>query len=88
MKSRETGESVRRVIPGRLGLSELLALSGKDPETARMAAFHCLSRDQQAAAILRLHQTGYSDTAIASATKLSREFVMRVIAEQLGEQRA
>jgi hypothetical protein len=47
----------------------------------RMRHFHALDREQQAAAIRRLAVTGMSDHGISSATKLSVEFVRRVLAE-------
>lgn len=48
----------------------------------RMRHFHALTREQQAEAIRQLAAAGQSETAIASATGLSVEFVRHVIGER------
>ena len=44
--------------------------------------FLLLDRDQQRGAILRLAAAGYTDYGIASATRLSVEFVRTVIGDR------
>jgi hypothetical protein len=48
-----------------------------------MLGFALLTREEQAQAIRRLHNSGYSDHTIAAATGLSVEMVRRVLAEVL-----
>ena len=50
------------------------------PNTARMAHFLALNREQQAEAIRRLALLDYSDDCIAAATRLSVEYVRRLLA--------
>lgn len=50
-------------------------------DTARMQHFHALDREQQATAVHRLAAAGYSEHGIAAATKLSVEFVRRILGE-------
>jgi hypothetical protein len=56
-------------------------VNAADLEAARMRAFAILSREQQGQAIQRLAATGMSDHSIASATRLSVEFVRHVLGE-------
>jgi hypothetical protein len=58
------------------------ALSGTDPDRDRMRAFHALDQEQQAAAIHRMADEGFTESQIASATRLSVEFIRRVLAER------
>lgn len=51
---------------------------------ARMRAFHCLDRQQQAEAIGRLAIAGMSDHGIARATGLSVEMICRLLADAAG----
>ena len=46
-----------------------------------MAAFHSLSREQQAEAIRRLATAGWSEYGIASATGLAVEAIRALLAE-------
>ena len=53
-----------------------------DREDRRMAYFAMLSRDEQAAAIHRLSQSGMSDHGIAAAAGLSVEMIREILSER------
>lgn len=50
-------------------------------DALRLLHFHALAPTQQAEAVRRLAATGYSDHGIASATRLSVEFVRRLLGD-------
>lgn len=69
-------------IGGNLDMRALAALSGTHAtDESRMRHFHSLDRSQQAEAIQRLHNAGWTESGIAHATKLSTEMIRRVLAE-------
>lgn len=70
----------RSTIGGCLDMAALSRLAG-DPDTDRMRHFATLDREQQAQAIRRLANLGWSESSIAAASRLSVEQIRRVLAE-------
>ena len=70
----------RSTIGGRLDLAALNRLAG-DLDSDRLRHFAALDRQQQAHAIRRLANLGWSESSIAAATRLSVEQIRRVLAE-------
>jgi hypothetical protein len=62
----------------------LAQLYGDTPN--RMQHFDALSRAEKEAAVRRMADAGFSDGAIAHATKLSKEFVRSILGER-GDER-
>jgi hypothetical protein len=56
------------------------SIADPNGDARRMQHFHALSREEQARAIRDLSSSGYSDDAIAAATRLSTEMVCRILA--------
>lgn len=56
-----------------------------DHDRAALRHFHALNFEEQANAIRRLATMGMSDHGIAAATRLSVEFVRRILAEHAGK---
>lgn len=69
------------LIPGVLNYSALTGMTDVD----RMRHFHCLTREQQAEAIRRLMESGYTEHTIARATGLAVEQIRRVLSEPSGD---
>ena len=65
--------------------SILVRLPPNTSEQSRMLQFALMRREEQAQAIRRLANSGYTETTIAAATGLSVEMVRRVLAETASE---
>lgn len=56
-------------------------ISIADPDRARNHYFDSLSRAEQEGAIRRMRRDGYSELAIAAATRLSIEMINQILAK-------